>query len=74
MARWLVRGANLLYTASVIVAAATLAEGLGGRPGSWVAALVGVACSLWLTDAGLDALAAIARARAGSPHAEPDGE
>jgi len=57
-----VGGANLLYAASLLAGLASLAEAHAGRQASWVVALVGVALTFWLTGAGLDALASIARA------------
>ena len=57
-ARWLVGGANLLYAARLLAGLASLAEARAGRPVGWVVALIGVALTLWLTGAGLDALLA----------------
>jgi len=75
-ARWFVRGANLLYAASLLADLASLAEARAGRTEGWVVALCGVAVSLWLTGVGVDALASIARAFAEvlAAPASPDEE
>ena len=51
------RGARLLFAASLLVALVALVAVVGGLSVPWAAALIGAAFALWLGGAGLETLA-----------------